>query len=61
MLISTSKSELKKYKVSALWGDHEAKKNERANALKEVKRLCKEFGFTASILKGSPAKGRKKK
>ena len=25
----------------------EAKKNERANALKEVKRLCKEFGFTA--------------
>ena len=39
----------------------EAKKNERANALKEVKRLCKEFGFTASMLKGSPAKGRKKK
>ena len=25
----------------------EAKKNERTNALKEVKRLCKEFGFTA--------------
>ena len=31
----------------------EAKKNERANALKEVKRLCKEFGFTAGMLKGS--------
>ena len=30
----------------------EAKKNERANALKEVKRLCKEFGFTAGMLKG---------
>ena len=29
----------------------EAKKNERANALKEVKRLCKEFGFTAGMLK----------
>ena len=29
----------------------EAKKNERANALKEVKRLCKEFGFTAGFLK----------
>jgi len=25
----------------------EAKKNERANALNEVKRICKEFGFTA--------------
>jgi len=27
----------------------EAKKNERANALKEVKRLGKEFGFTAGM------------
>ena len=33
----------------------EAKKNERTNALKEVKRLCKEFGFTAGMLKGSLA------
>ena len=39
----------------------EAKKNERANALKEVKRLCKEFGFTAGMLKGSLAKGRGEK
>ena len=39
----------------------EAKKNERTNALKEVKRLCKEFGFTAGMLKGSLAEGRKKK
>jgi hypothetical protein len=38
----------------------EAKKNERASALKEVKHLCKEFGFTAGMLKGSFAKGRKK-
>jgi hypothetical protein len=38
----------------------EAKKSERANALKEVKRLCKEFGFTAGMLKGSLAEGRKK-
>ena len=30
----------------------EAKKNERTNALKEVKRLCKEFGLTAGMLKG---------
>ena len=37
-----------------------AKKNERANALKEVKRLCKELGFTAGMLKGSLAEGRKK-
>ena len=38
----------------------EVKKNERANALKEAKRLCKEFGFTAGMLKGSLATGRKK-
>ena len=38
----------------------EAEKNERANALKEIKRLCKEFGFTAGIFKGSLAEGRTK-
>ena len=38
----------------------EAKKNERANALKEVKRLCKEFGYTAEMLKVSLAEGMKK-
>lgn len=36
----------------------EARKNERPNALKEAKRLCKEFGFTAGMLKGSLAEGR---
>jgi len=30
-----------------------AKKNERAKAIKEVKRLCKEFGFTVGIFKGA--------
>ena len=35
----------------------EAKKNEGPNALKEVKRLCKEFGFTAGMLKGSLGEG----
>ena len=35
----------------------EAKKNERANALKKVKRLCKEFGFTAGMLKVCWLKG----
>ena len=39
----------------------EAKKNERTNALKEVKRVCKEFGFTAGMLKGALAEGRKVK
>ena len=38
----------------------EAKKSERASALKEVKRLCKEFGFTVGMLKGAFAEGRKK-
>ena len=36
-----------------------AKKNELANALKKVQRLCKEFGFTAGVLKGFLAEGRK--
>ena len=39
----------------------EAKKNERTNALKEVKRLYKEFGFTAGMLKGALAEGRRNK
>jgi len=39
----------------------EVKKSERANALKEVKRLCKEFGFTAGMLKGALTKGRGEK
>ena len=30
----------------------EAKKSERANALTEVKWLCREFGFTAGMLTG---------
>ena len=33
----------------------EAKLKERAIALKEVKRLCKEFGFTAGMIKGTLA------
>ena len=36
-------------------------KNERTSVLKEVKRLCKGFGFTAGMLKGSIAEGRKPK
>ena len=39
----------------------EAKKNECANALKKVKRLCKEFGFTSGMLKSSLGEGRTKK
>ena len=39
----------------------EAKKNERANAIKELKRLCKEFGFTIGMLKGALSKGRGEK
>ena len=38
----------------------EAKKNEHTVALKKVKELCKEFGFTARMLKGALAEGRKK-
>ncbi len=38
----------------------EAKRNESTNALKKVKRLCKEFGFAVGRLKGSLAEGWKK-
>lgn len=38
-----------------------AKKSERAEALKTVKKLCKEFGFTAGMLRGALAKGRGEK
>ena len=38
----------------------EAKKDERTSARKQVKRLCKEFGFTAGMLKSSLAEGWKK-
>ena len=39
----------------------EAKKNERTDPLKEVKLLCKKFGFSAGMLKGSFAEGGKPK
>ena len=38
----------------------ESKKSERANAHKEVKRLCKEFGVTAGMLEGSLLKGERR-
>ena len=37
------------------------KKNESAIELKKVKYPCKEFGFTAGILKGLLTKGRREK
>lgn len=39
----------------------ESKKNERADALRAVKRPCREFGFAAGMLKGALAEGRKSK
>ena len=44
-----------------LKAEMEAKKNERTDALKEMERLCKEFGFTAGMLKVSLAQGRSMK
>ncbi len=38
----------------------DAKKRKRADALKDVKRLYKEFGFTTGILEGSLAEVGKK-
>ena len=39
----------------------EAKKRERAEVLKKVKELCREFGFTVGMLKGALVEGRKLK
>ena len=39
----------------------EATKKERANSPKELKRLCKELGFTAGMLKGSLPKAESQK
>ena len=36
-----------------------ARKRERVDALKKVRDLCKEFSFTAGMLKGFLAEGRK--
>ena len=39
----------------------ESKKRKRAEALKKVNGLYKGFGFTAGMLKGALAEGRRKK
>ncbi|WP_198935531.1 hypothetical protein [Salinivibrio sp. ML323] len=57
----TSYDELKPEMVTIQPHMVEAKKNEHANAFKKVKRLSKEFGFTAGMLKGALAKRRGEK
>jgi len=50
-----------KAEMETIWQQMaEAKKSERTNALKEVKSLCKEFGFTVGIAKDALVAGRKK-
>jgi hypothetical protein len=61
MCLNESYDELKAEMETIQQQMAEAKKNERTDALKEVKRLCKEFGFTAGMLKGALADGRKSK
>jgi len=53
-------AELQRQKAELEQQIEAARKSERAEALKTVKKLCKEFGFTAGMLKGSLAEGRKK-
>jgi len=38
----------------------EVKKSDRTVALKKIKEPCQEFGFTASMLKGALAEGRRR-
>jgi len=54
-------NELKAEMVAIQFQMIEAKKNKRSNALKEAKHLFKEFGFTASVVKGLLAEGRSRK
>ena len=51
MTITTA--ELQRQKAEIEKQIETARKNERAEALKTVKKLCKEFGFTAGMLRGS--------
>ena len=44
-----------------IYGNLQQGKSYFSITTKEVKRLCKEFGFTAGMLKGSIAEGRKPK
>ena len=46
-------AELKRQKEEIEKQIKTVRKNERAEALKTVKKLCKEFGFTAGMLRGS--------
>ena len=46
-------AELQRQKVDLEKQIEMAKKSERAEALKTVKKLCKEFEFTAGMLRGS--------
>ena len=39
----------------------DAKKQQKANDLKTVRQLCKAHGFTANMLKGYLAEGRKRR
>jgi len=54
-------AELQRQKAELEQQIEAARKSERAEALKTVKKLCKEFCFTAGMLKGSLAEGRKPK
>jgi DNA-binding protein H-NS len=54
-------AELQRQKVELEKQIETAKKSERAEALKTVKKLCKEFGFTAGMLRGSLIEKRKGK
>jgi hypothetical protein len=57
-----SKLEELRQKQAEIEAEIEAvKKEERAEALATVKKLCKEFSFTAGMLKGALAPGRKPK
>ena len=54
---STLKTQIEKLQTDL----DEVKKMERAAALKQVKEICEEFGFTARMLGKSLAEGRNRK
>jgi hypothetical protein len=59
--MSDKLEELKKQKLEIEKQIAELKESKRESALETVKSLCKEYGFTTEMLKGSLAKERTKK
>ena len=60
MTTTKTYKELNEEMLQLLSEMEQAKKNERHNALKEARSLCKQYAITTAMLKGAMSKGRKR-